>query len=79
MAAVFSGSGFAADFPAGNITNNVAKLALLKSNRWLDLQTRAVFVDFTVYNANLDLFCVVRRLCTMSWCWRHLLLAGICH
>ncbi len=37
-------------------------LADLKSNLWLDRGTRAVFVDFTVYNANINLFCVIRLL-----------------
>lgn len=32
----------------------------LKENLWLDRGTRAVFVDFTVYNANINLFCIVR-------------------
>ena len=37
-------------------------LADLKSNLWLDRGTRAVFIDFTVYNANINLFCVIRLL-----------------
>ncbi|XP_074647871.1 polycystin-2-like isoform X2 [Tubulanus polymorphus] len=32
----------------------------LKDNLWLDRGTRVVFIDFTVYNANINLFCVVR-------------------
>ncbi|XP_076315760.1 polycystin-2-like protein 1 [Tachypleus tridentatus] len=32
----------------------------LKLYRWIDQATRAVFLDFTVYNANVNLFCVVR-------------------
>ena len=39
-----------------------AILADLKENLWLDRGTRAVFVDFTVYNANINLFCVIRLL-----------------
>ncbi|XP_065058180.1 polycystin-2-like protein 1 [Rhopilema esculentum] len=31
----------------------------LKKNLWTDRGTRAVFIDFTVYNANINLFCVV--------------------
>ncbi|KAM4614101.1 polycystin-1-like protein 2 [Discoglossus pictus] len=27
---------------------------------WLDTYTRAVFVEFTIYNANVNLFCIVR-------------------
>ena len=34
-------------------------IADLKANLWLDRGTRAVFIDFTVYNANINLFCIV--------------------
>ncbi|XP_013419430.1 polycystin-2 isoform X1 [Lingula anatina] len=34
----------------------------LKQNLWLTRGTRAVFTDFTVYNANINLFCVIRLL-----------------
>lgn len=34
----------------------------LKSKLWLDHGTRAVFVDFSVYNANVNLFCAIRLL-----------------
>lgn len=32
----------------------------LINNYWLDRGTRVVFVDFTVYNANINMFCGVR-------------------
>ncbi|XP_063713184.1 polycystin-2-like isoform X2 [Symsagittifera roscoffensis] len=31
----------------------------LKSGLWVDRGTRAIFIDFTVYNANINLFCVI--------------------
>uniref|UniRef100_A0A8C1S7V7 Polycystic kidney disease 1 like 2a n=1 Tax=Cyprinus carpio TaxID=7962 RepID=A0A8C1S7V7_CYPCA len=34
-------------------------LQYLFDNIWLDVYTRAVFVEFTVYNANVNLFCIV--------------------
>lgn len=37
-------------------------IADLKQNLWLDRGTRSVFIDFTVYNANINLFCIVRLL-----------------
>lgn len=37
-------------------------LESLFRNRWLDSHTRAIFVEFTVYNANVNLFCVVTLL-----------------
>ena len=35
-------------------------LAELNANNWIDRGTRAVFVDFTTYNANINLFCQIR-------------------
>jgi len=32
----------------------------LKFNGWIDRGTRAVFVDFTLYNANINMFCIVK-------------------
>ena len=32
----------------------------LKEGLWIGRATRVVFVDFTVYNANINLFCVVK-------------------
>lgn len=34
-------------------------LQYLYENRWLDAHTQAIFVEFTVYNANVNLFCIV--------------------
>lgn len=31
----------------------------LYDNTWIDVYTQAVFVEFTVYNANVNLFCIV--------------------
>ncbi|XP_067899194.1 polycystin-2-like protein 1 [Heterodontus francisci] len=38
------------------------KIKHLKSKLWLDSGSRAVFIDFTVYNANVNLFCTIRLL-----------------
>ena len=45
---------------ASNKKASVEIIESLKGNLWLDRGTRAVFIDFTVYNANINLFCVVR-------------------
>merc|ERR1719369_640778 len=41
---------------------NESKLIIkeLKEALWIGRGTRAVFLDFTVYNANINLFCVVK-------------------
>ena len=55
----YGGGGYTQVLP---LTPNEAKdvIQYLKDNLWIDRATRAVFVDFTVYNANINLFCVVR-------------------
>ncbi|GFN78422.1 polycystic kidney disease protein 2 [Plakobranchus ocellatus] len=54
---------------AGNFKDlNVTKAASLEvidnlfDNLWIQRGTRAVFIDFSVYNANINLFCVIRLL-----------------
>jgi hypothetical protein len=32
----------------------------LQTNNWVDRATRAIFLDFTTYNANINLFCQIR-------------------
>lgn len=34
----------------------------LKSNNWVDKYTRAVFIEFTVYNGHSNLYCVMNLL-----------------
>ncbi|XP_036936757.1 polycystin-2 isoform X1 [Acanthopagrus latus] len=38
------------------------QLQSLKDHLWLDRGTRAVFLDFSVYNGNINLFCITRLL-----------------
>uniref|UniRef100_A0A8C8A310 Polycystin 2 like 2, transient receptor potential cation channel n=1 Tax=Otus sunia TaxID=257818 RepID=A0A8C8A310_9STRI len=39
---------------------SMQKLAFLRQNSWLTRGTRVVFIDFSTYNANLNLFCVIK-------------------
>ncbi|CAL8240515.1 unnamed protein product [Merluccius merluccius] len=57
-AAVYRAGGFAADL-GPDLRNASIVLEYLFSNTWLDSYTRAVFVEFTAYNANVNLFCIV--------------------
>ncbi|XP_029950684.1 polycystin-2 isoform X2 [Salarias fasciatus] len=41
---------------------SAAHLQFLKDHLWLDRGTRAVFLDFSVYNGNINLFCIARLL-----------------
>uniref|UniRef100_A0A8B9FQ62 Polycystic kidney disease protein 1-like 2 n=1 Tax=Amazona collaria TaxID=241587 RepID=A0A8B9FQ62_9PSIT len=56
--AVYSGGGYVIHL--GTDPKNASRiLQYLFNNVWLDTFTRAVFVEFTVYNANVNLFCIV--------------------
>lgn len=39
---------------------SAVQLRFLKDHLWLDRGTRAVFLDFSVYNGNINLFCIIR-------------------
>uniref|UniRef100_UPI00398F7AA6 polycystin-2-like protein 1 n=1 Tax=Pristiophorus japonicus TaxID=55135 RepID=UPI00398F7AA6 len=45
-----------------NKETSAEKMKRLKSKLWLDSGSRAVIIDFTVYNANVNLFCAIRLL-----------------
>ncbi|NXM44562.1 PK1L2 protein, partial [Gymnorhina tibicen] len=56
--AVYSGGGYVIHL--GTDPKNASRiLQYLFNNVWLDTFTRAVFVEFTVYNANVNLFCII--------------------
>ncbi|XP_077575539.1 polycystin-2 [Stigmatopora nigra] len=57
----YGGGGYYRDL-ARTAEESEARLRFLKENLWLDRGTRAVFLDFAVYNANINLFCIVRLL-----------------
>ena len=53
--AVYGGGGYVAELK-GSKRDVKRHLASLKDGLWLDRRTRAVFVEFTVYNPNVNLF-----------------------
>ncbi|NXY82693.1 PK1L2 protein, partial [Alcedo cyanopectus] len=56
--AVYRGGGYVIHL--GTDPKNASRvLQYLFNNVWLDTFTRAVFVEFTVYNANVNLFCTI--------------------
>ncbi|XP_010130648.1 PREDICTED: polycystic kidney disease protein 1-like 2, partial [Buceros rhinoceros silvestris] len=56
--AIYRGGGYVIHL--GTDPKNASRiLQYLFKNVWLDTFTRAVFVEFTVYNANVNLFCIV--------------------
>ncbi|KAL6487075.1 hypothetical protein MHYP_G00037010 [Metynnis hypsauchen] len=59
MLATYSGGGYYQDL-AMTKEESAVLLADLNNNLWLGHGTRAVFIDFSTYNANINLFCVIR-------------------
>uniref|UniRef100_A0A8D0GTB2 Polycystin 1 like 2/pseudo n=1 Tax=Sphenodon punctatus TaxID=8508 RepID=A0A8D0GTB2_SPHPU len=56
--AVYKGGGYVVQL--GTDSQNASRiLQYLFNNVWLDTFTRAVFIEFTVYNANVNLFCII--------------------
>ncbi|XP_067303965.1 polycystin-1-like protein 2 [Pseudorasbora parva] len=58
MIALYRGGGYVMDL-GSDLENASRKLQYLFNSTWLDMYTRAVFIEFTVYNANVNLFCIV--------------------
>ncbi|XP_039769561.1 polycystic kidney disease protein 1-like 3 [Ornithorhynchus anatinus] len=56
--AIYSGGGYVVNL--GQSSSDARSiLKHLKQGHWLDRRTKSLFVEFTVYNANVNLFCVV--------------------
>ncbi|XP_026079715.1 LOW QUALITY PROTEIN: polycystic kidney disease 2-like 1 protein [Carassius auratus] len=55
----YTGAGYYQDL-AKTKEESAAILMDLRNNLWLSRGTRVLFIDFTTYNANINLFCVLR-------------------
>ncbi|XP_062420899.1 polycystin-1-like protein 2 [Pungitius pungitius] len=62
---LYRGGGYVAELGPDS-QNATSTLDYLFTNTWLDVHTRAIFVEFTVYNANVNLFCIVTLLLETS-------------
>ncbi|XP_034417690.1 polycystic kidney disease protein 1-like 2 [Cyclopterus lumpus] len=58
---LYRGGGYVAEL-GPDLQNASSTLEYLFRNTWLDVYTRAVFAELTVYNANVNLFCIVTLL-----------------
>ncbi|XP_062826399.1 polycystin-2-like protein 2 isoform X3 [Anolis carolinensis] len=56
---LYGSGGFMFTLPKSK-EKSLEKLIYLKENSWITRGTRAVFIDFSMYNANVNLFCIVR-------------------
>lgn len=61
----YGGGGYVFDLD-GSYANATSLVQWLKDSRWIDEATRAVFIDFSSYNVNVDMFCVARMLVEVS-------------
>uniref|UniRef100_A0A6Q2XY96 Polycystin-2 n=1 Tax=Esox lucius TaxID=8010 RepID=A0A6Q2XY96_ESOLU len=57
--AAYGGGGYYQDLSRTR-DESAGLLRSLKQQLWLDRGTRAVFLDFSVYNGNINLFCIAR-------------------
>lgn len=57
--AYYGPGGFYFDFPKDK-SSAISLINDLKYNTWLDRGTRVVFVDFAIYNSNINMICVVK-------------------
>eukprot|EP00947_MAST-08B_sp_MAST-8B-sp1_P004087 g4087.t1 len=60
VADYYDGSGFYVDIPL-DILAWANTLAQLRANKWLDEQTRAVVVQYNVFNPNYNVYCAVKQ------------------
>ena len=59
--ALYRGGGYKADL-GSTMAGAYSMLENLKTNNWIDKYTRAVFIEFTVYNGHSNLYCVMNLL-----------------
>lgn len=55
----YGGGGFYTDLPK-NKNQTTELFENLKNDLWITRGTRAVFIDFTTFNANIDVFGIVK-------------------
>ncbi|XP_010123541.1 PREDICTED: polycystic kidney disease 2-like 2 protein, partial [Chlamydotis macqueenii] len=55
----YSSGGYIFTLPKSK-QESMEKLVFLRQNSWLTRGTRVVFIDFSTYNANINLFCVIK-------------------
>ena len=61
--ATYSGGGFVLDIPLGSSRESMIELVnYLKNEHWVDLATRAVFIDLCMYNPSTQFFTSIRLL-----------------
>lgn len=57
--ATYGGGGYYEDLSLKR-DETIKQLHFLKENLWVTRGTRAIFLDLNVYNANINLFCIIK-------------------
>uniref|UniRef100_A0AC34GUT9 Uncharacterized protein n=1 Tax=Panagrolaimus sp. ES5 TaxID=591445 RepID=A0AC34GUT9_9BILA len=68
--ATYSGGGYIQEIPLVDREAATAILQTLKTYKWINHGTRVVFIDFTVYELNLNLFTIVKLYFEISFSGR---------
>lgn len=63
--ALYGGGGYVFQL-RGSLPDMLDKLQSVEAMGWLDRHTRAVFVEMTVYNAQVNLFAIITMVCEMT-------------
>lgn len=63
----YPGGGYYQDLVAERVASEKI-LGELRAQRWIDVASRVVLVEFTIYNANLNLFCVAKLSLNDGFC-----------
>ncbi|EPB67330.1 polycystin cation channel [Ancylostoma ceylanicum] len=83
---LYSGGGFVLRLPVDNYGEAAELIKGVKSNRWIDRATRAIIIDFTLFNANVfyiieeffELFRVRLRYFVSFWNFVDIVLLSLC-
>jgi hypothetical protein len=63
----YPGSGYVLDFAESSV-ERTQQLSNLQESHWIDIKTRAVFLDMAFYNPNTDMFVTIRMLFEFHAC-----------
>ncbi|CAI5448311.1 unnamed protein product [Caenorhabditis angaria] len=58
----YGGGGFVQRLPITGSTEAQSLIETLKEARWIDRGSRAIIIDISLYNANINLFCIIKLL-----------------
>lgn len=56
----YGGGGFIQQLSTYDAEDTIEIIKEMKKLRFIDRGTRVIFIDFSLYNANINLFCVVK-------------------